>query len=138
MRPSLAYLGGSVRGETDEQSLDTIEGMSAIALHSVLVRAGLRGVSAVSDAWRNSGTARKYGQIRDIEPHRRVQLIGWIVLVGTLTAGVAKVIFEGPWPGLSLLIWAVVLAGAVVLVTGSHHVSAAWNDYRAAKARRSR
>ena len=131
MRPSLAYLGGDVRPETAEQSREAIEGMWAIALDSVVVRAAFGGGTAVSTAWGHSGAVRTFDRIWDIEPHRRAQLIGWIVLVGTLTAGIAKMIFEKPWPALSILIWAATLAAAVGLVLWPRQVAAAWKEYRA-------
>ncbi|MEW5982045.1 MAG: hypothetical protein AB1806_06705 [Acidobacteriota bacterium] len=133
-RPTLAYLGGPVAAETEEQSRDDIARLCATVGASVIAGTLRKGLGVLLRIWRSSRTAqllfRTTSQVAILNTQDRIRLTGWTVLAGTLVAGIIKAATEGPWPWPSMVIWGVVLTCAFTLIVGAHEVSMAWRDFR--------
>lgn len=135
LRPSLAYLGHSDAAETDGRSVDALMRMWNVTADSMLARTLLRGVDTIWLAWRHAAASRQRARLLDrihvLEPSERIRLLGWVLLVGALTAGVVRGLIDEAWPRLSVLIWAVTITGALGLIAGACKITAAWEEYRA-------
>jgi hypothetical protein len=130
LRPSMAHLGAPVAPETEAQSRQAIEGLWRTLVESRPGRAATRGIAPLSSAWRHSRVAAEYDAVLRMDPARRVTMLGWILLVMTLSSGVVKALSAEPWPALSMLIWAVAAGAAALLMARPREVAAAWQAYR--------
>lgn len=142
MRPSVAYLGGPVAPETEDESRKRFGRAWAIVSDSAITGIIIRALNLVPRAWRSSMAARLCAEVCDLirclEPEQRVRLIGWILLIGTAVAGVVDGVMgeTWPWPSILLRVAAPVLAGC--LMVGARAVSAAWQEFWASMGERPR
>ena len=134
VRPSLAYLGGPVAPESEEQAQRAIDRLADVARGSTSIQTVTSGIRMASRAWSMSATGRLWeswaGQFLLLALWERMRVMGWVVLLATLAAGVIKWYAEGPWPWLSVTLWAAIVAGSAILAAAPAEFAAAWEDFR--------
>ena len=112
--------------------------LSALGAFSLLSRAGvfageggrgqivsalLRRLDVISRMWRDAAVFAAVERIRALEPSRRLRLLGTMLLIGSLMAGVLAPFGDHAWP--SVFPWMVVIAVALAMIVGSRTLAAA-------------
>lgn len=67
------------------------------------------------------------------EAWQRVRLLGWMLLVSTVTAGWVAGFGDSASRTFLVAIWVSALALAIGLMIGSRRIAAAWHEYKAAR-----
>ncbi len=83
-------------------------------------------------AWQQSAVRRVLivdSGITEIETWQQVRLLGWVIIVATLTHGALAfaTVFHG-WRG--LVVWGAVLATGLGLIAGCRPIAVAWRNWR--------
>lgn len=129
-QPTPWVVQGPRAWETDLESAAALQQMLTVVSASAPGRL-LRGAGAAGVyAWDSSAAVRLWVGIQKMALIDRVQLGGAVMLIASVIAGVTKFVLEGPWPAISVLLWACSVGLALVVTVGAHHFAAAWSHYR--------
>jgi hypothetical protein len=129
-RPTSVFPGGRRPMEADHESAEALHQVMTVVADSTPGRVICRVMVAGTRAWEDSALAQVWGGIVDLAPVERVRVVGGILLVASVMAGVTKFMLEGPWPPISFLLWICAVGVALILTVGARHVLAAWSHHR--------
>jgi hypothetical protein len=129
-RPSLAYLGGPLAPETEEQSREAIARLWAVLYESAIGRRVRQMQPIAARMWQDSALVRGVAAWNDLPAADRLGIAGRSVLAGALAASLLRPFSRDPWPPLSILVWVATIALAALAAARPRELHRAWTASR--------
>lgn len=129
------YTNPAVSPQSTVEFRDEFEVVVSVVRTSLLLSAVARAFEGSARAYRHSAVAAAASGIIEgisrLETWQRIRLLGWMLFVATLTAGLVAGFGDIGSRTLLIGIWAAAIGLACGMVLGSRPIAAAWEDYRA-------
>jgi hypothetical protein len=118
----------------DKESAVDAARVRAIVADSRLVQAIERLCEAPSLAWRHSRARTVFdpvaANVRALDPGQRVRLLGWMIVVATVTRAGLFVLFGNRPSLVALAVWGVIVAVGAIMMAAPAPIAVAWTEWR--------
>jgi len=129
------------RAAADKASAEDHARARAIIADSRLVQAVERLFTAPAVAWRYSRVRPMVESIRDdvraLDPALRVRLLGWMIVVASVTRAALFVAVGNRPSAITLAVWGIVVAVGAIMMAAPASISVAWAEWRGRRFKRS-